>query len=112
MIDVHCHLNFHSFQEDYDEVINRAFEKGLTKIINTGTQITSSKEAVRLADAYNDLYAIVGVHPHHADKLAQVEKAQSVIQASEERTRPESDSGVSPIKSGIPRMTMHNNIWL
>lgn len=78
MIDVHCHLNFHSFQDDYDEVIKRAFEKGLTRIINTGTQVSSSKEAVRLADTYKDLYAIVGVHPHHADKILQVEKAQSV----------------------------------
>ena len=78
MIDVHCHMQFHSFQEDYDAVIKRAFEKGLTKIINTGTQVSSSKDSVRLADTYDDLYAIVGVHPHHADKLLQVEKAQAL----------------------------------
>lgn len=73
-------MQFHSFQEDYDEVIKRAFEKGVTKIVNTGTQISSSIEAVRLADEYDDLYAIVGVHPHHADKLLQVEKAKELTQ--------------------------------
>lgn len=78
MIDVHCHLNFHSYQNDYDEVIKKAFEKGLTKIINTGTQISSSKEAVNLAEKYDDLYAIVGVHPHHADKLLQIEVANNL----------------------------------
>lgn len=82
MIDVHCHLNFHSFQDDYDIVIKTAFEKGLTKIINTGTQISSSRQAVELAEKYEDLYAIVGVHPHHADKLPQVEKAQSLKEGS------------------------------
>jgi len=68
MIDVHCHLNFHSFEKDYDEVIKSAFEAGVTKIINAGTKIDSSKKAVELAQKYDNLYAIVGVHPHHADK--------------------------------------------
>jgi len=69
MIDVHCHLQFQGFLADYDEVIKRAFAKGVTKIINTGTQVSSSREAVTLAERYNNLYAIVGIHPHHADKI-------------------------------------------
>ena len=69
MIDVHCHLNFHSFEKDYDSVIKSAFEAGVTKIINVGTKLDSSRKAVELAQKYKNLYAIVGVHPHHADKL-------------------------------------------
>jgi TatD DNase family protein len=69
MIDVHCHLNFHSFEKDYDEVIKSAFEAGVTKIINVGTRIDSSQKAVELAKVYENLFAIVGIHPHHADKL-------------------------------------------
>ena len=68
MIDVHCHLNFHAFKDDVDEAIKRAREKGVTRIINTGTKLDSSAKAVELAQQYDDLYAIVGVHPHHADK--------------------------------------------
>lgn len=68
MIDVHCHLNFHAFAKDYDECITRAKEKGVTTIINVGTKIDSSEKAVELAASYDNLYAIVGVHPHHADK--------------------------------------------
>lgn len=69
MIDAHCHLNFHAFEKDYDEVIKRAQETGVHTIINTGTQISSSKWAVELAEKYDNLYAIVGIHPHHADKI-------------------------------------------
>lgn len=69
MIDVHCHLNFHSFAEDYDAVIKSALEKGVTRIINVGTKLDSSSWAVDLAAKYPELYAIVGVHPHHADKI-------------------------------------------
>ncbi|MDO8658708.1 MAG: TatD family hydrolase [Candidatus Levybacteria bacterium] len=68
MIDVHCHLNFHSFKKDYDAVIKDAFVSGVSKIINVGTKIDSSEKAVELT-RYPNLYAIVGVHPHHADKL-------------------------------------------
>lgn len=70
MIDVHCHLQFKSFDADYDTVIQSAFEHGITSIINTGTQISSSKKAIELAKKYDALYAIVGVHPHHADKVS------------------------------------------
>lgn len=69
MIDVHCHLNFKAFANDYDEVIKQAFKAGVTKIINVGTKIDSSNRAVELAEQYENLYAIVGVHPHHADKI-------------------------------------------
>lgn len=69
MIDAHCHLNFHKFEHDYDDVIKRATETGVHTIINTGTQISSSTWAVDLAETYENLYAIVGIHPHHADKV-------------------------------------------
>ncbi|HEX7042249.1 MAG TPA: TatD family hydrolase [Patescibacteria group bacterium] len=68
MIDVHCHLNFHAYEKNYDDLIKDAFQKGVSKIINTGTKIDSSEKALELAQRYDNLYAIVGVHPHHADK--------------------------------------------
>jgi len=69
VIDSHCHLNFHAFAQDVDAVIHEAKESGITKIINTGTQISSSRWAVELADKYEELYAVIGIHPHHADKV-------------------------------------------
>lgn len=68
MIDVHCHLNFHKFDTDVEEVIDRAKEAGAETIINTGTSIASSLKTVELAEKYDGLYSIVGIHPHHADK--------------------------------------------
>ncbi len=69
MIDVHCHLNFHSFKKDFDEVIKKAEADGVDLIINTGTSLESSESAVEMAEKYPNLYAIVGIHPHHADKV-------------------------------------------
>ena len=69
MIDVHCHLQFKAFENDYAVVMQEAISAGVTKIINAGTQLSSSRKAVEFAEKYENLYAIVGVHPHHADKI-------------------------------------------
>lgn len=80
MIDVHCHLQFKAFENDYDNVIKDAFKEGITTIINTGTQVSSSKKAVDFAEKYDKLYAIVGVHPHHSDKI---ESNPDVVETTE-----------------------------
>jgi TatD DNase family protein len=80
MIDVHCHLQFKAFENDYDTVIKNAFDAGVTAIINTGTQLSSSRKAIAFAEKYDTLYAIVGVHPHHADKI---EKNPEIVEAIE-----------------------------
>ncbi len=69
MIDAHCHLNFPQYEKDLVKVIKKAREKGVDKIINVGTSIEFSKKALGLSKKYENLYAIVGVHPHDADKL-------------------------------------------
>jgi TatD DNase family protein len=69
MIDAHCHLNFHAFRSDYDKVIKTAIKAGVEKIINVGTSVESSKSSLELSEKYENLYSIVGIHPHHADKL-------------------------------------------
>lgn len=70
MVDAHCHLNFQAFTEDVEEVVKRAKDKKI-EIINVGTALDSSKTAIELAEKYPGLYATVGIHPHHADKLEQ-----------------------------------------
>src|SRR3989344_124273 len=102
MIDVHCHLNFNKFESDVDEVIKRARKAGITKIINVGTQIDSSEHAVALAEQYEDLYAIVGVHPHHADKLTKGHLPSGSL-------RPERSEG----SHGIPDQVRNDNLdWI
>lgn len=64
-IDIHSHVNFKAFDIDRDEVIRRALEND-TWVINVGTQIDTSRQAVELANKYTEgVYAIVGLHPIH-----------------------------------------------
>lgn len=72
LIDTHCHLNFEAFEKDLDEVVQRAKKEGVEKIIIPGAKIDSSKKAVELAQKYDDCYAAVGIHPHHASKNQEI----------------------------------------
>ena len=64
-IDIHSHVNLNAFKDDRDEVIHRALDKD-TWVINVGTQIDTSRNAVELANKYTEgVYAIVGLHPVH-----------------------------------------------
>jgi len=69
MIDTHCHLNFKAFKGKVRQVIEQAKKVGITKIIVPGTNLETSKEAVNLAQKYKEIYAAVGIHPHHASQV-------------------------------------------
>ncbi|HEX5176745.1 MAG TPA: TatD family hydrolase [Chthoniobacteraceae bacterium] len=66
LIDTHAHLDFSDFASDLDEVIARARDAAVTRIITIGTTIEGSRRAVALADAHPEVFAVVGIHPNHA----------------------------------------------
>ena len=64
-IDIHSHVNFKVFDEDRDAVIKRALEND-TWVINVGSQFSTSKRAVEIANKYKEgVYAVIGLHPIH-----------------------------------------------
>lgn len=66
-IDIHAHTNFKAFEEDRNEVVNRALSND-TWIINIGTQYDTSKKAVEMTNDYKEgIYATIGLHPIHTD---------------------------------------------
>jgi len=69
LIDTHCHLDFKDFDKDCDNVVSRAVEKGVVRIINVASSVEGSRRAVELADKYDIIYASIGVHPHDADSV-------------------------------------------
>ena len=60
--DIHSHLNFPDYENDFAEVIARLRETR-THTIVVGTDLASSQKAVELADKYEEIYACIGIHP-------------------------------------------------
>jgi TatD DNase family protein len=68
LIETHAHLDYPDFAGDFDDVLRRATEAGVTRIITIGTSVESSKRAVNLAEKYPNIYAVIGVHPTYAEE--------------------------------------------
>jgi len=66
LFDSHCHLDDRWYENDVDEVIDRAHAAGVNKMMIVGTSEQSSKAAVSLSEAREGIYASVGFHPHDA----------------------------------------------
>jgi TatD DNase family protein len=63
VIDTHAHLDA---LDDTDAVVARAREAGVTRILTVGTDPAGCRRALELADAHDEVYAILGIHPHEA----------------------------------------------
>jgi TatD DNase family protein len=70
LIDSHCHLDDKQFDPDRAEVVARAREAGVERMmaIGTGDGPPDLEAALRLARQHDFIYATVGVHPHDAAK--------------------------------------------
>ena len=64
-IDIHAHLNDERLISDVENVILRAKEQGVGKIVCAGSDYNSSKIAVELANKNKNVYATVGLHPQN-----------------------------------------------
>jgi TatD DNase family protein len=71
LTDTHCHLYWHKFDADREAVIQRAIQAGVTRMLVPGTTIETSKQAIELAETYEQVYAAVGIHPTDVDAFSE-----------------------------------------
>lgn len=67
LIDTHAHLNFNAYKDDAEEIIKSCLDNNIW-MINAGSQYSTSRRAVRIAEKYPEgVYAAVGLHPAHLE---------------------------------------------
>ncbi|MGH2520873.1 MAG: TatD family hydrolase [Anaerolineales bacterium] len=66
LVDTHCHLDSQHFDADRADVLARAREAGIGRILIPATGLETSRRAVELAEHYAEVRAAVGVHPNSA----------------------------------------------
>lgn len=91
LIDSHVHLDDRRFNKDRDQLINNLEKDGVELVVNIGSDLKTSEASVDLADKYEPVYAVVGVHPHSAaeyndkveDRLRELANHKKVVAIGE-----------------------------
>lgn len=63
LTDTHCHLNDDYFYDNASTYINNFENDNLLRVFVVGYDFISSKRAIELANNYDSVYAIIGMHP-------------------------------------------------
>jgi len=77
LIDSHAHLDFSDFDDDLQNVIERARLAGVAKIIDVGADLARSQKAISVADRFDNVWATIGIHPE--DSEVDINKANKEI---------------------------------
>jgi len=91
LFDTHMHLNARQFFEDRDEVMQRAREAGVTRMVIVGFDEDTIPLSIEIAETYDEVYAAVGWHPvdaihyedHHLDWLESLTEHPKVVALGE-----------------------------
>ncbi len=81
LVDTHAHLADEAFSETMQEVITRAQQAGVEKILCVGTSAKSSQHSIDIAHRFANVYASVGIHPNYAHQASEQDwmKIQTLV---------------------------------
>lgn len=68
LVDSHCHLDFPDFADELDDVVERARQAGLGRMVTICTRVKLFQQVLAVAERYDDVFCSVGTHPHNADE--------------------------------------------
>ncbi len=78
LIDSHCHLDFPDFEEELPEIISRAEQAGLGRIVTICTRIRKFDQVLNIAETYENVFCSVGTHPHNAHEELDIDTDEIV----------------------------------
>ena len=70
IIDSHAHLDYPQFADELPQIIARAGDAGVERIISIGVKLSTADAPRKIAESYDNVWFSVGVHPHEAGREA------------------------------------------
>ncbi len=104
LVDIGANLAHDSFDDDRDDVLQRAFDAGVTQIVITGSSDESNVKAAELAAGRPGvLYSTAGVHPHHASDYTDASDALIREQIEKQQVVAVGECGLDYFRNFSPR---------
>ena len=102
VIDTHCHLDMERYQADLLDVLDRARDAGVRRMLTIGIDLKSSRAAVALAEAHQGVFAAVGVHPHHIADTSEADYLELEKLAAHPRVVAYGEIGMDAVRNYAP----------
>ena len=80
LIDSHCHLDYFNKPGEQAEIVQRAMAAGVGEMVTIGVTYEQSKQAIAIAEAFDNVWACVGVHPNHAADVLPVVEPEALAE--------------------------------
>jgi TatD DNase family protein len=101
VVDTHCHLD-HCEPPD-DELVERARAAGLTRLATVGINGDSIERALQAAAEHDEVFAIVGCHPHETAGFDQASLDEIERAAADPNVRAIGETGLDYYRDHSPR---------
>jgi TatD DNase family protein len=109
LIDSHCHLDYYT-EAERPEVIARAGAAGVGQMVTIGTTLSQSRKAVAMAEAEANVWACIGIHPHHAGEEGPVPAPEAIAAMTEHpKVIGIGESGLDYFYNKAPREVQQEN---
>lgn len=101
--DSHAHLDDTRFAQDFDEILARMRESGVTGMMNIGCDLPSSERSVALAERFDWVWAAVGSHPDDAGHVDEALLARYRALCRHPRVKAVGEIGLDYHYDDVPR---------
>lgn len=111
IFETHAHYDDSRFEDDRDELLKGMEEAGIGRIINSGASVDSTKMTIKLAQAYQHVYAAVGVHPSEIEEMDEVFLEWMRMQTNWEKTVAIGEIGLDYYWDKEPEVQENQRYW-
>ncbi len=68
LIDTHAHLDYPEFESVFSQILARAAESGVTRMVSIATGLASSRAVIELSKKHSQIFPVIGVHPNAVEE--------------------------------------------
>lgn len=111
LIDTHAHLTDEAFNEDFDQIIENAKEYGVEKIITSGYNLSSSKEALNFAENHEGVFASIGIYPENAEEYCSDVEKEIILLAQNKKVVAIGEIGLQ-YTDGMPEKNLQKEVFV
>ncbi len=109
LVDSHCHLDFPDYAGKVDEVVARAKAAGVGVCVSIGTELKRFPGVKAVAEAHENVWCSVGVHPHESEKELLDDAAVLIAEATHPKVVAIGETGLDYFYEHAPRVPQQAN---